>query len=906
MRQRNKQRGGRKTRKHTRETENTYFSRASFKTRNIMSEEVIELSVDETNALRAKLGLKPLRVDGGGGGGSKSRAQSKSKIENNDGDEDVVGEDQDEDEDKMLLGRSRRTAHHKPAENTRELMLAKRRIEEAKLKREVQLGLQKLEQEEAVGKAKEDEDAAGSALDWASKMRVSANKTNNENDNKIGKKSSKKKKKKRNQIAAADQNNEEYTADHLKHLKLGHSLNVEHGEGGEASEVVLTLRDESILKMDDHGHTIKGVRGDGGDGDDDDDGNNVLENVSAAEAQRTKDSLRRKRQIELAKGHAGGYAGWDDDEFDELGGIGDAGGMAMRAAGASGAGYGQAPPSASDAQGGAGKKLYSLGDLMERQSQDQATKGSTQLFAARQSAFATNVAQGVEADVSNRIASDVMTPEEMAAEAAASAVAEGRGEEYAAKEAKRKMKLEKKEKKMFKKLEKKEKHDNKKQQRKVKEEDSDEELDGGEGSPHNETITNEVTTKVQVKEELPSPGKKRSRDETKNDTSEDEVVREQRVAAIRRQKFDAVMEKGNMRTQSAFKKENCSNNNIKQEHGDDNDDDDAFLSTALAKARRLKRLKELQQRKSQGSDSTATVAATAANGEGDATAQSVLSSLKAMDASTARTSGPAVEGEDVVKFEFDETREFSRALLARSEIVKRSESRKKTAPSTGGGVEFTSSSSTKVKQAADDKGERQNAGGIDGSGDVEMTSLDADEKMEDLAQNVNVEDVSDDEGAFGSAAQAAPLGRGLAGALSMLKSTGDITGKNAGKEEMRGRAKDERTYEDYEHLDLKNVVKIDLSTATDKDKEFANREINLDYRDSEGRLLTRKEAWRQLCYQFHGHGSSYKNEERRTKQMHRESELRAKQAEAAERGMFGALKATQKATGKAFVVHKTA
>jgi len=146
--------------------------------------------------------------------------------------------------------------------------------------------------------------------------------------------------------------------------------------------------------------------------------------------------------------------------------------------------------------------------------------------------------------------------------------------------------------------------------------------------------------------------------------------------------------------------------------------------------------------------------------------------------------------------------------------------------------------------------------------------------------------------------------------LSLLKHTGEIK-KHATKEEMRGRAKDKRTYEDYEKLDLEKVVNINErasssgSTAQQqKDLEFANREIKLEYRDDYGRLLTRKEAYRNMCYQFHGHGSSKKNQERRLKQIEREREeanLASRQAG----GTLGALKATQKATGKAFIIHKT-
>ena len=64
-------------------------------------------------------------------------------------------------------------------------------------------------------------------------------------------------------------------------------------------------------------------------------------------------------------------------------------------------------------------------------------------------------------------------------------------------------------------------------------------------------------------------------------------------------------------------------------------------------------------------------------------------------------------------------------------------------------------------------------------------------------------DDDDNHAAFGSTAENTGVGRGMAGFLSLLKQTGEI--KNSGKEEMRGRAKDKRTYEDYDNLDLKKI-----------------------------------------------------------------------------------------------------
>jgi len=146
--------------------------------------------------------------------------------------------------------------------------------------------------------------------------------------------------------------------------------------------------------------------------------------------------------------------------------------------------------------------------------------------------------------------------------------------------------------------------------------------------------------------------------------------------------------------------------------------------------------------------------------------------------------------------------------------------------------------------------------------------------------------------------------RGLGGVLSMLKMTGDLANNRGGKEELRGRAKDTKDYGDYDELDLKSVVRIDKNRATDKDKLFANKQISLDYRDEHGRLLTRKEAFRQMSYQFHGYGSGKRKEEKRLQQISNEI-AEKKKANDGNRGTLGALKATQEATGKAYVVHRT-
>jgi U4/U6.U5 tri-snRNP-associated protein 1 len=257
-----------------------------------------------------------------------------------------------------------------------------------------------------------------------------------------------------------------------------------------------------------------------------------------------------------------------------------------------------------------------------------------------------------------------------------------------------------------------------------------------------------------------------------------------------------------------------------------------------------------------------------------------------------------------ISFSIDDTREFSRALRARTQQKEREVSTKASNQQKTSGKDRSSSKMETTVASTEHDGSDVK---VEDGSDVEMEDVD----MEELAKQVD--DTNDYPSGFGGSTDTdVGVGRGLSSFISMLKTTGEITGKHGGKEELRGRAKDERNYDNYQPLDLSKVVAIGKN-ATGKDVELANREIKLEYRDKHGRLLTQKEAFRDLCYQFHGHGASKKKEEKLQQQIAREqaeARLASRQVAAARDGdttstTLGALKATQKATGKAFIVHKT-
>ena len=352
-------------------------------------------------------------------------------------------------------------------------------------------------------------------------------------------------------------------------------------------------------------------------------------------------------------------------------------------------------------------------------------------------------------------------------------------------------------------------------------------------------------------------------------------------AEAKRARFESIMAKGAERTQRAFSRPiKATVSAVKQETDDESDggEDDAFLNAALAKARRLKRLKEMSG-----------AAAPRVKGE-DAVVQAVTQQ-KEQEARSGNGSTNNADGG--LKYEYDEMQEFTRALRAREDQAKRTKDERKAR-----GVTITLA---KKKPDQPESAESETNG--DGSAGIKREPSEVEDvTMEELATEIKDDDpAQSSEMGLSSTANSSGVGRGLSGFLSLLKKTGEIS-TTAPKEEMRGRAKDERTYEDYAGIDLGKVVQTE--GRHEKDVELANREIKLEYRDDYGRLLTRKEAYRNMCYQFHGHGSRMKNQERRLKQIDRER-AEAKVASRSEEGVFGALKATQRATGKAFIIHKT-
>lgn len=132
-----------------------------------------------------------------------------------------------------------------------------------------------------------------------------------------------------------------------------------------------------------------------------------------------------------------------------------------------------------------------------------------------------------------------------------------------------------------------------------------------------------------------------------------------------------------------------------------------------------------------------------------------------------------------------------------------------------------------------------------------------------------------------------PLARdGMAATMGLLRQTGDVQIKHV--EQKVGRARDQTIFEDGTEDD----------PAAPPDPSLQFKPIKLEYRDADGRLLTRKEAFRQMCHKFHGKGPGKKKQE---KFAAREAERQRSIKMSAGAGSLSILQHAQARTGQAFV-----
>ena len=179
-------------------------------------------------------------------------------------------------------------------------------------------------------------------------------------------------------------------------------------------------------------------------------------------------------------------------------------------------------------------------------------------------------------------------------------------------------------------------------------------------------------------------------------------------------------------------------------------------------------------------------------------------------------------------------------------------------------------------------------------------------KEEKTSEDVVMEEAppSDDESVEAAEAEARgelvdflhkqPLARdGMAATMGLLRQTGDVQTQHV--EASIGRARDRRDFKS-DGTSTDDMAEAQRLAAQNADIAF--KPIKLEYRDADGKLLTRKEAFRQMCHKFHGKGPGKKKTE---KFAAREAERQRSIKMSAGAGSLSILQHAQQRTGQAYV-----
>eukprot|EP00752_Nemacystus_decipiens_P009481 g8477.t1 len=226
----------------------------------------ISMSVEETNRVRAMLGLKPLNV---GGGASGKPTEEEIAVEN------------------MRLKREEE-------EQARELKELEARLQKARTKRQLNEKLKG----ETLGEVKPGEEEVVSASDWVNRSRKKAMAM--EEERLLAKQRERILEEQEMELANGGADGKKgvaaYGAENLAGLKVTH----EAGAFEAGDSVILTLKDQGLLEEDEHGR-VTGLK------DDEDE----LENVHMKEAER-----RKELDKEAIRAKRGAYQAYDDEEFE--------------------------------------------------------------------------------------------------------------------------------------------------------------------------------------------------------------------------------------------------------------------------------------------------------------------------------------------------------------------------------------------------------------------------------------------------------------------------------------------------------------------------------------------------------------------------------------------------------------
>eukprot|EP00903_Cladosiphon_okamuranus_P006629 g6474.t1 len=755
----------------------------------------ISMSVEETNRVRAMLGLKPLNI---GGGASGKPTEEEIAVEN------------------MRLKREEE-------EQARELKELEARLQKARTKRQLNEKLKG----ETLGEVKPGEEEVMSACDWVNRSRKKA--VAMEEERLLAKQRERILEEQEMELANGDgeggnKGGSAYGAENLAGLKVTH----EAGAFEAGDSVILTLKDQGLLEEDEHGR-VTGLK------DDEDE----LENVHMKEAER-----RKELDKEAIRAKRGAYQAYDDEEFE-----------------------GEIGP-------GAKRKVLSHYDEVKKEGAKLTLgQGGTARDGAAAAGGAgeekSKVLESLKVDMKD--ASEYYTTEEMAKF--------------------------KKPKKM-----------RKKKLRKREEAGTSSSL-GLEAAIHDSTSKSSSSAAANGGAAAAARGG--------GGDHGSRAARAARLAADekadtgdKRKRFDAALakagEKANKKLADSFAKPAGPAAAAKPDPMAFAEELDSDLGVSLARARRLAQMKdkakarksrdvgeavrEAVMRKKVNTEASSAAAAGGKESNGDE-----------MDVDGAAGGGSVpvkeeINDDDDGGMVFTSTTEFTSRLEAtlqerKRDSIKAAEKHK---------VKEELKQEAKAKAAAkqgkhgrDSAGTGGDNGGKEGSEAEDKaeatkakrsrwTTKGEDEEEPDAeeleAMLEGAEEDSDDDEQMGFLHKQPLAKNGMAATLALLRPSGVL----AEKFHRSGRAKDARRHHGE-------------AEETRADRESGAK---LEYRDQWGREITRKEAFRNLCYQFHGYGSGKKKQEKRLKMVEEEK----KKERAMDLQRLKTLQQTTEITKQAYVV----
>ncbi|GAA5943917.1 hypothetical protein JCM3775_002277 [Rhodotorula graminis] len=221
----------------------------------------------------------------------------------------------------------------------------------------------------------------------------------------------------------------------------------------------------------------------------------------------------------------------------------------------------------------------------------------------------------------------------------------------------------------------------------------------------------------------------------------------------------------------------------------------------------------------------------------------------------------------------------------------------------------------------------------DGDEDAQMRDGEVDEAaiangaVEAADVKPDVPHVGDDDDSFTTTGGEQLVSRGLASTLSLLRHQGlvkprtpeEIAREKEFKEREAWLASQRRRAEERERERIESRLAGDKKDQQQREYEnrmreqrdaqaslqaFANYKpvVNLTYHDEFGRDLTPKEAWKQLNYDFHGHGSGAKKTDKRLKKIENEKKQEAMAAGDTPLSTAAAFAARAEMTGSATMI----